>query len=203
MKVGYARVSTREQSLQLQILALEKAGAKKIYQEKVSSIKEEREKLKELINYVREGDTVIVYKLDRIARSLKHMIEIAEILKQKKVNLISLTENIDTTTAIGNFFFQLIGAFAEMERNIIVERTRAGLSAAREQGRIGGRKKGLSKKAKNKAKAAANLYHSKFGEMTIDEMLEVLEMSSRATFYRYLKYERVELLKLKKLNKVK
>ena len=192
MILGYVRVSTREQNIDLQISALKDAGVEKFFTEKTSALKE-RQELQNLIEFCREGDTVVVYKLDRIARSLKHLISIVETLKEKRVNFVSVTEAIDTGSALGSFFLQIIGAFAELERNLIIERTNAGLRAAKEKGRIGGRKKGLSKEAKRKAEALKKIYEDNTGEMTISEICELLGIKSKATLYRYLKYENVTL----------
>lgn len=190
MILGYIRVSTKEQNIDLQLDAIKKAGAEKFYIDKLSATKE-RPELENLLEFVRSGDTIIVWKLDRIARSLKHLIEIVELLKKKEVNFISLTETIDTTTSLGQFFLQIIGAFAELDRNLIVERTNAGLKAAKEKGRLGGRKKGLSKEAQNKAKAVANIYKNHENNLKIDEICELFNIS-RATLYRYLRAENVD-----------
>lgn len=197
MIIGYARVSTKEQNIELQIKALEKAGAELIYKEKISALKE-RAALKELLIFARSGDTIIVWKLDRIARSLKHLISIVENLKERGIEFISITENIDTATPLGSFFLHITGAFAELERNLIVERTKAGLKIARDQGRIGGRRKGLSKNAKNKAKAAKKLYLSEERNQTVEDICKLLGIGSKATFYRYLRSENVIINRNKK-----
>ena len=182
MNVGYARVSSTNQNIDLQINALNKYGVDKIFMEKQSAVKY-RPELDNLLDYVRAGDTVVVWKLDRIARTLK----------SKEVNFVSITESIDTTTSLGKFFLQINGAFAELERNLIVERTNAGLQAAREQGRVGGRKPGLSHEAIKKAKAAKKLYLDPDNTYTIDEICSTLNIGSKATLYRYLRYLKVDL----------
>src|SRR5256714_13108488 len=141
MLLGYARVSTDEQNLDLQRDALLKAGvtAKDIYTDKVTGVKAERPGLTAALSHLREGDTFIVWRLDRLGRSLKHLIETVTALKEQGVSFKSLTENIDTSTATGNLVFQIFGALAEFERNLIKERTVAGLDAARARGRKGGR----------------------------------------------------------------
>lgn len=192
MIVGYARVSSTNQNIDLQINALKKYGVDKIYMEKQSAVKY-RPELDNLLDYVRAGDTVVVWKLDRIARSLKHLIDIVELLKTKDVNFVSITESIDTTTSLGKFFLQINGSFAELERNLIIERTKAGLQAAREKGNIGGRKPGLSPEAIKKAKAAKKLYLDSDSNYTVDEICTTLNIGSKATLYRYLKYLNVSL----------
>lgn len=192
MIVGYARVSSTNQNIDLQINALNKYGVDKIYMEKQSAVKY-RPELDNLLDYVRAGDTVVVWKLDRIARSLKHLIDIVEKLKAKDVNFVSITESIDTTTSLGKFFLQINGSFAELERNLIIERTKAGLQAAREKGNIGGRKPGLSPEAIKKAKAAKKLYLDSDSNYTVDEICSTLNIGSKATLYRYLKYLNVSL----------
>lgn len=192
MNVGYARVSSTNQNIDLQINALKKYGVDKIYMEKQSAVKY-RPELDNMLDYVRAGDTVVVWKLDRIARSLKHLIDIVETLKAKQVNFVSITESIDTTTSLGKFFLQINGSFAELERNLIIERTKAGLQAAREKGNIGGRKPGLSNEAIKKAKAAKKLYLDSDSNYTVDEICSTLNIGSKATLYRYLRYLNVEL----------
>jgi DNA invertase Pin-like site-specific DNA recombinase len=143
MKIGYCRVSTNEQNLNLQTTALEKAGVDRIFSDKISGAKAFRPGLSELLGFARENDCLVVWRLDRLARSLKDLIEISNQLQTRNIQLISLTENIDTTTTTGKLFFHIFGALAEFERNLIVERTRAGLEAARARGRSGGRRRAL------------------------------------------------------------
>ena len=143
MKIGYCRVSTSEQNLDLQERALWEAGVSRVFSDKVSGTVRTREGLDELLAFAREGDAVVVWRLDRLARSLRDLIEIAGRLEGRGVGLISLTESIDTTTSTGRLFFHIFGALAEFERNLIVERTRAGLDAARSRGRSGGRRRAL------------------------------------------------------------
>src|SRR4051812_12847633 len=123
MKIGYARVSTNDQNLDLQINELQKAGCEKIYQEKVSGKLKDRPELESMMNQLRSGDQVIVWKLDRIGRSLKNLIEIVEHLKERSVDFICLHNNIDTSTSTGRLTFNLFAALAEYERELIVERT--------------------------------------------------------------------------------
>src|SRR5438067_11357133 len=141
MSVGYARVSTHDQTLNLQQDALEKIGCTKIFTDIISGAKAERKGLQEAIDYVREGDTLVVWRLDRLGRSLKHLIDTITTLNNRKIGFKSITENIDTTTSGGKLIFHIFGALAEFERDVIKERTKAGLQAARARGRLGGRPK--------------------------------------------------------------
>ena len=137
--VGYARVSTLDQKPELQLDALNAAGCQKTFVEKASGSKEDRPQLQATLNYMREGDTLVVWKLDRLARSMKQLIEAVDQLKARQIGFRSLTEAIDTTTAAGELFFHIFGALAQFERSIIRERTNAGLKAALARGRKGGR----------------------------------------------------------------
>ncbi len=190
MKIGYARVSTKDQSLDLQEDALKKVGCKTIYSECVSGAKMDRLKLHEMINQLRKGDVVIVWKLDRLGRSLRDLVSLMSTLQDLGVGFKSLQDNIDTTTPIGKLNFHLFAALAEFERDIISERTKAGLAAARARGRKGGRPKGLSKKAKDKARLAESLYKER--ERSISEICEYLSIS-KPTLYRYLRNRGVKI----------
>ena len=139
MLVGYARVSTQDQNHDLQIDALKKANVDRIFVEKASGAQRERPELLAALEYIRKGDTLVVWKMDRLARSLKQLIETVEMLDDKGIGFRSLTEAIDTTTAGGKLVFHVFDALAEFERSIIKERTRAGLDAARVRGKTGGR----------------------------------------------------------------
>src|SRR5688500_9195460 len=161
MLVGYARVSTNEQILDLQRDALEKIGCTKIYSDVVSGAKEERIGLEEALEYVREGDTLVVWRLDRLGRSLKHLIETITELNNRKIGFKSIQENIDTTTSGGKLIFHIFGALAEFERDIIRERTQAGLLAARARGRKGGRPKAKALNTPKKITLAQSLYNDK------------------------------------------
>ncbi|MEN3753719.1 recombinase family protein [Mangrovibacter sp. SLW1] len=144
MLIGYVRVSTNDQNTALQRNALECAGCELIFEDKISGKTSERPGLKKLLRMLSDGDTLVVWKLDRLGRSMRHLVVLIEDLRQRGVNFRSLTDSIDTSTPMGRFFFHVMGALAEMERELIVERTRAGLAAAREEGRIGGRRPKLS-----------------------------------------------------------
>src|SRR5207248_9019601 len=141
MLIGYARVSTHDQTLDLQQDALEKAGCGKIFTDTASGAKAERKGLEEALAYVREGDTLVVWRLDRLGRSLKHLLETITTLNTRKIGFKSLTESIDTTTSNGRLIFNIFASLAEFERDLIRERTKAGLQAARARGRVGGRPK--------------------------------------------------------------
>lgn len=144
MLIGYVRVSTNDQNTALQRDALERSGCELIFEDKMSGKTAERPGLKKLLKRLYPGDTLVVWKLDRLGRSMRNLVILVEELKQRSVNFRSLTDSIDTSTPMGRFFFHIMGALAEMERELIVERTRAGLAAARAQGRIGGRRPKLT-----------------------------------------------------------
>jgi DNA invertase Pin-like site-specific DNA recombinase len=183
MLIGYARVSTNEQNLDLQRDALLKAGvsAKDIYTDKVTGVKSERPGLKQALSHLREGDILIVWRLDRLGRSLKHLIETVTNLKNQGVSFKSLTENIDTSTATGTLVFQIFGALAEFERNLITERTVAGLESARMRGRKGGRP------PRSPSSGRVALAKQLYGNRTLSnpDILKTLNVS-KSTLYRWL-----------------
>src|SRR5918992_3167982 len=181
MNIGYARVSTQDQTLNLQKDALKKIGCTKIFTDTASGAKAERKGLDEALEYVREGDTLVVWRLDRLGRSLKHLIETISQLDTRKIGFKSLTENIDTTTSGGKLIFHIFGALAEFERNLIRERTNAGLIAARARGRIGGRPKALTPR---QIRIAQSLYDDP--KNSIQEICRTLKIS-KVTLYRYIK----------------
>jgi DNA invertase Pin-like site-specific DNA recombinase len=182
MLFGYARVSTDDQKLDLQHDALIKAGVEKdrIFEDKLSGIRADRPGLTAVLKAVREGDVLVVWRLDRLGRSLKELIALADDLKRRGVQLRSVTEGIDTTTIGGELTFHLFGAIAQFERNLIRERTRAGLTSAKAKGRIGGRKPGLTTKDIAVAKAMMN-----DPDITMKEVAQRLKVS-RAALYRHL-----------------
>ncbi len=190
MVFGYARVSTSDQNLDLQIDAFLKEGIdeKNIYTDKVSSTKEERKSLSKLLNYVREGDTIVVWKLDRLARSLIHFTNFINDLNEKGVQFKSITEPfLDTTdtSSHSKFIVNMFAALAQLERDIIIERTKAGLASARLRGKILGAPKGISKKNQQKAVLCEEYFNE--GKLTVKQICEQLEIS-RATYYKYLRY---------------
>ena len=180
MLIGYARVSTHEQTLNLQQDALQKIGCTKIFTDTASGAKTERKGLEEALNYVRKGDTLVVWRLDRLGRSLPHLITTMTDLLERGSGFKSLTENIDTTTSGGKLIFHIFGALAEFERNLIKERTQAGLMAARARGRRGGRPKALTAK---QLSIARDLYEKRHPIADICRTLKI----SRATLYRSIK----------------
>ena len=190
MKIGYARVSTKDQSLNLQKDALQKAGCEKIYSEQVSGTKSDRPQLQAMIKHLREGDAVVVWKLDRLGRSLKDLVNLVAQFHNMGVEFKSLEDVIDTTTPTGKLTFHLFAALAEFERNIISTRTKAGLAAARARGRKGGRPKGLSKKAQDKARLAESLYNEQ--QRSVTEICDHLDIA-KSTLYRYLRSRGVSI----------
>ena len=188
MKIGYARVSTRDQHLELQLDALTQAGCELIYQEKASGALAARVELDKLLPQVRPGDTVYIYKLDRLGRSLKHLLDLVADLQRRDIGLISLTDAINTSSAQGRLVLNLFTSLAEFE--LIRERTLAGLAAARARGRVGGRKPGLSAEAQRTARAAELLYKAR--ELSVDDMARSLRIC-KATFYKYLRHRGVDL----------
>jgi DNA invertase Pin-like site-specific DNA recombinase len=180
MLIGYARVSTQEQTLNLQRDALEKAGCTKIFTDTASGAKSERKGLDEALSYVRKGDTLVVWRLDRLGRSLPHLITTMTDLEEQGIGFKSLTENIDTTTSGGKLIFHIFGALAEFERNLIRERTQAGLTAARARGKKGGRPKALTQRQLG---IARELYEKRH---PIAEICRTLKIS-KATLYRSIK----------------
>ena len=195
MIVGYARVSTREQNLDLQLDALSKAGCDKIFSEKVSGVKD-RPELFSALEFLRKGDVLVVWKLDRLGRSLKDLITIVDSLSLREIEFKCLIDGIDSSTSIGRCQLAIFGALAQYERDILIERTFAGLEAAKEKGRIGGRKKGLSDDAKKVALAAKKLYELR--ENSPDEICKLLKISGKPTLYRYLRAVGVEISPSKK-----
>lgn len=189
MKIGYARVSTQDQNLSLQISSLQKFGCEKIFSEKKSGVKR-RPELEGLMNIVREGDVVVIWKIDRLARSLSELISITEQFKSKGVDLVSIDGQVDTTSAMGRMFFQITGAFAEFERNLIIERTKAGIVEAKKRGVQLGRPKGLTSESQQIARAAKELYLG--GTIKPIDICKILNIST-GTLYRYLKIEGVQL----------
>ena len=180
MLVGYARVSTQDQNPALQLDALKAAGCEKVFTEKASGAQRDRPELAAALSYMRSGDSLVVWKLDRLARSLPQLIETVATLEDQGIGFRSQTEAIDTMTAGGKLVFHIFGALAEFERSVIRERTRAGLKAARDRGRKGGRPPALSAADLAVAKA-----HVRDPAITVDEVATRLKVSP-ATLYRHL-----------------
>jgi DNA invertase Pin-like site-specific DNA recombinase len=180
MLIGYARVSTDDQNLDVQQDALKGAGCERVFEDRASGAKTERAGLGALMNILRSGDTIVIWRLDRLGRSLKDLIQLVERLESVGVGLRSLQESIDTSSIGGKLVFHLFGALAEFERNLIRERTQAGLSSARARGRMGGRPRCLSSA---KEAVALRLYRER--KHTVDEICQMMGVS-KSTLYNYI-----------------
>lgn len=180
MNVGYARVSTQDQNLDLQIDDLKKFGCDRIFTDKISGSSQDRPGLNEALAFVRKGDTLAVWRLDRLGRSLQHLIQTVNTLHDRGVGFASLQEGINTSTANGKLVFHIFGAMAEFERSLIRERTIAGLNAAKARGRMGGRRPKLNQEQVEMARTVLASASGKIGEVA--RMLNV----SRSTVYRHL-----------------
>src|ERR1017187_1784158 len=178
--IGYARVSTDDQDAALQVDALKNAGCLKVFTDKASGSLANRPQLDRMLDQLRPGDVVVVWRLGRLGRSLKNLISLVEDLADRGVGFRSLSESIDTTTANGKLFFSIMGALAEFERTLIRERTMAGLAAARARGRVGGRPPTMTP---DKVKVARQMYDAK--EHTVEAIAKTLGVS-RKTIYRHL-----------------
>jgi DNA invertase Pin-like site-specific DNA recombinase len=176
---GYARVSTTAQDPQLQLDALAATGVDRIYVEQASGVATRRPELDRLLENARAGDTIVIWRLDRLGRSMKHLLELIEDLERRDIALVSLNEQIDTTSANGRLILRLLASLAAFERDLLAERTRAGLDAARKQGRVGGRPKALSPAA---AEAATDMHRD---GRSVTEIADTLRVS-RATIYRHV-----------------
>ena len=184
MKIGYARVSTEDQQLESQIELLEKEGCEKIYQEKKSGASSEREALKQALGVLRKGDILVVTKLDRLGRTVKQLVELVDNLNEKGIQFVSISDAIDTTTANGRFFFHIMSAFIELERELIKERTKIGLDSARSRRRIGGRPETHKE---DKKEIAYQMFME--NHQTVYEIAQALNMS-RSTNYRTIEKRR-------------
>lgn len=183
MKIGYARISTVDQNIDMQIDALKEVGCEKIITDKMSGGKKERPGLKQLLEFVREGDTIIVWRLDRLGRSLKDLLDLINEFLTKGIYFQSLQESIDTTTPSGKLMFHMFACLAEFERNVTIERCKAGLEAARARGRFGGRPFALDE---DKTQLLVDLYQSK--KYSTDQICKMVGIS-RPSIYRYLRKE--------------
>lgn len=184
MKIGYARVSTKDQNLNLQIKALQDAGCERVFQEKISGASKNRPELDLMTAHLRKGDEVYVWRLDRLGRSLKHIIDLVLSLNDKGIIIKGLSDGVDTSTTSGRLFLNIMASLAEYERELIRERTNAGLQSARARGRTGGRPKGLTKEKISKLLIMRSVY--KDPSKTPEEIYKPLGLT-RATFYRYAK----------------
>ena len=180
MKVGYARVSTTDQNIDMQMDALRRENCREIFQDHASGIKSDRDGLARALEFMREGDTLVVWKLDRLGRSLKHLIDIINLLNEKGMYFKSLQESIDTGSSGGKLIFHVFGALAEFERDMISERTIAGMAAAKERGRIGGRPRKLNEN--NRALALSLMEDKSYSAKDVCRTLGI----SKTTLYRNL-----------------
>lgn len=190
MKIGYARVSTKEQSLEMQMKALTAAGCEKIFAEKMSGRLQSRPELDACLNFIREGDTFVVYKLDRLGRSLKNIIMLLEEFKKKGILFISLQDNISTEGATGQLMSNILAAFAQFERDLIYERTQEGRRIAKEKGVKFGRKALINKENIAKQESCIRLYES---GTPVREIQKILKIGSSGTVYRLLRRNGIEL----------
>ncbi len=187
MLIGYARVSTHDQTLALQQDSLKQAGCDRVFTDTASGAKAERPGLEETLAFLRTGDTLVVWKLDRLGRSLPHLIDTVNRLQDRGIGFKSLTEQIDTTTSGGKLIFHVFAALAEFERDVIRERTQAGLTAARARGRKGGHPRAAALSDARKVAIAQALYDDK--KNSIDDICKTLHVS-RSTLYRYIRGKR-------------
>lgn len=186
MKIGYIRVSKNEQNFELQSDALREVNCEQLFEEKIGGATKARPIFNKMLSMLRSGDTVVVWRIDRLGRSTLDLISLMQELRARGIEFISLMEGIDTMTSLGRFWFHMSAVFAENEREIIRERTLAGLAAARARGRVGGRPRGLSEKSKETAKTAKILYDS---GQSVAQILKALDIGSSATLYKYLRHE--------------
>lgn len=195
MKIGYARVSTKDQKLEMQLEALENYGCELVFKEKKSAAKE-RPELDKMLGKLRKDDQVVVWKLDRLGRSLRHLVNLVNEFDEMGVQFVSLNDNIDTTTPQGRLMFNLFASFAEFERELISERTKAGLENARAHGRKGGRRPGLSKESKEKAWHVLRLLETR-SDMSAQDIQKEVKIS-KGTYYRYIEWAEEETKNLAK-----
>ncbi|MDR0753319.1 MAG: recombinase family protein [Holosporaceae bacterium] len=194
MLVGYARVSTLDQNPEFQIEELRKAGCERVFTEKISGAKANRPKLQEALDYMRAGDTLVVWKLSRLARSLTQIMSTAKELKERKIELKVLTQKIDTSTPEGTLFFHINAAFDQFQREIIVENTKAGLKSAREKGRIGGRPKIMTE---DKIRLLRAMIKDDASYPFISDVIRAGKIG-RKTFYKYFSVDEIRALRLAK-----
>lgn len=191
MVIGYVRVSKNEQNQDLQFDALKKAGCERVFHEKISGASKQRPEYMKMVAELRKGDIIVVWRVDRLGRTTYELIKLMVEWKELGVEFRSISEGIDTSTKMGRLWYMLSSVFAENEREILMERTLAGMEAARARGRVGGRPKGLTKKSKELASLAATLYQSK--KYTTKQICEQLKIGSKATLYNYLRHEGIEI----------
>jgi len=187
MRIGYIRVSRDKQTTALQEDAIQKAECKRVFIDTMSGVRDDRPEFQRMLDMARPGDVIVVWRLDRLGRSLRHLIETVTQMSERGIELQSLKENIDTTTSTGKLMFHIVGAMAEFERDIIRERTTAGLEAARARGRKGGRPKATETIKPRNLALAKELYAAR--DKSVAEIMEQTGFKSRATFYKYVVQE--------------
>ena len=191
-KIGYARVSTREQNLSSQEDALSKAGCIRIFTDKISGKEFNREGLKACMDYLRAEDTLVIYRLDRLGRSVKEMLDLCAQLESRRIKLVSLQDNLDTSTAVGRFTMQILASLAEYNRNLILEGCKAGIEAAQKRGVKFGRQTGVKMK-KPKKEAVITMYRA---GTSIKDIMSITGIRSIQTIYNYLKENNYNLVSL-------
>lgn len=187
-KIGYARVSTREQNLSSQVDALNNAGCIRIFTDKFSGKEFKREGLTACLDYLRADDTLVIYRLDRLGRSVKEMLDLCAKLEMRRIKLVSLQDNLDTSSAVGRFTMQILASLAEYNRNLILEGCKAGIEAAQKRGVKFGRQEGTRMK-KPKKEAVIQLYKA---GTTIPKIMEITGIKAKQTVYNYLAEEKVK-----------
>ena len=186
--IGYARVSTREQNLSSQIDALNNAGCIRIFTDKISGKEFKREGLTACLDYLRTDDTLVIYRLDRLGRSVKEMLDLCAKLEQRRIKLVSLQDNLDTSTAVGRFTMQILASLAEYNRNLILEGCKAGIDAAKKRGVKFGRQEGTKMK-KPKKEAVIQLYKA---GTAVQQIMEITGIKAKQTIYNYLSEEDIQ-----------
>ena len=187
-KIGYARVSTREQNLSSQEDALNNAGCIRIFTDKISGKEFKRESLTACMDYLRSGDTLVIYRLDRLGRSVKEMLDLCAKLEERRIKLVSLQDNLDTATAVGRFTMQILASLAEYNRNLILEGCKAGIDAAKKRGVKFGRQEGTKMK-KPKKEAVIQLYKA---GTAVSQIMEITGIKAKQTIYNYLIDENIQ-----------
>ena len=187
-KIGYARVSTREQNLSSQVDALNNAGCIRIFTDKISGKEFQREGLTACLDYLRADDTLVIYRLDRLGRSVKEMLDLCAKLEMRRIKLVSLQDNLDTSSAVGRFTMQILASLAEYNRNLILEGCKAGIEAAQKRGVKFGRQKGVKMK-KPKKEAVIQLYNA---GTSVPQIMGITGIKSKQTIYNYLSEEKVQ-----------
>lgn len=187
-KIGYARVSTREQNLSSQVDALNNAGCIRIFTDKISGKEFKREGLTACLDYLRTDDTLVIYRLDRLGRSVKEMLDLCAKLEQRRIKLVSLQDNLDTSTAVGRFTMQILASLAEYNRNLILEGCKAGIDAAKKRGVKFGRQEGTKMK-KPKKEAVIQLYKA---GTAVQQIMEITGIKAKQTIYNYLSEEDIQ-----------